>query len=186
MFAPAHSRGDLRLLAAVSPDGAREVWVSRTEGLFAIDRGPQPRRTALGDGHSPRFASDGRLVFERGRDDGHHMLSEETRVLDPDAHAARLAFPDEVLPDYGATAPAHGADAPVKLCIDPGHGGTDPGAIGFGLREADVVLGVARLYGPITQPIASLSTCPVAIESRPHIWAFTQVPMFPRKAAGLF
>jgi N-acetylmuramoyl-L-alanine amidase len=27
-----------------------------------------------------------------------------------------------------------------KLVLDPGHGGRDPGAIGFGLKEADVVL----------------------------------------------
>lgn len=30
-----------------------------------------------------------------------------------------------------------------KICIDPGHGGSDPGAIGFGLKEKDVNLDIA-------------------------------------------
>jgi len=30
-----------------------------------------------------------------------------------------------------------------KVCIDPGHGGSDPGACGNGLRECDVALAVA-------------------------------------------
>lgn len=32
-----------------------------------------------------------------------------------------------------------------KICIDPGHGGKDPGAIGYGLHEADVVLKLAKM-----------------------------------------
>ncbi len=33
--------------------------------------------------------------------------------------------------------------APKVICIDPGHGGSDPGAVGCGLEEASVVLDVA-------------------------------------------
>ena len=32
---------------------------------------------------------------------------------------------------------------PIRICIDPGHGGSDTGAIGFGFEEADVNLDVA-------------------------------------------
>jgi N-acetylmuramoyl-L-alanine amidase len=32
----------------------------------------------------------------------------------------------------------------VKLYLDPGHGGTDPGAIGNGLREKDIVLDICN------------------------------------------
>jgi N-acetylmuramoyl-L-alanine amidase len=35
----------------------------------------------------------------------------------------------------------------MKVVIDPGHGGSDTGAVGFGLREADVVLQLAELVG---------------------------------------
>ena len=32
----------------------------------------------------------------------------------------------------------------MKIFINPGHGGNDPGACGNGLREADVVLKIGR------------------------------------------
>jgi N-acetylmuramoyl-L-alanine amidase len=32
----------------------------------------------------------------------------------------------------------------VLICLDPGHGGSDSGATGFGLREADVCLNIAQ------------------------------------------
>ena len=32
----------------------------------------------------------------------------------------------------------------VKIFIDPGHGGTDPGAVGYGLLEKEVVLKIAK------------------------------------------
>ncbi|KPC72454.1 hypothetical protein ADL26_15095 [Thermoactinomyces vulgaris] len=35
----------------------------------------------------------------------------------------------------------------MKVVIDPGHGGSDTGAVGFGLREADVALQLAELVG---------------------------------------
>lgn len=31
----------------------------------------------------------------------------------------------------------------MKICIDPGHGGSDPGAVGNGLREKDITLAIA-------------------------------------------
>ena len=31
------------------------------------------------------------------------------------------------------------------ICVDPGHGGSDPGACGCGLRESDINLKVAKL-----------------------------------------
>jgi N-acetylmuramoyl-L-alanine amidase len=34
-----------------------------------------------------------------------------------------------------------------KLVLDPGHGGKDAGAVGFGIKEADVVLKLAKLIG---------------------------------------
>ena len=33
----------------------------------------------------------------------------------------------------------------ISICLDPGHGGTDPGAVGCGLREAEVVLKASKM-----------------------------------------
>ena len=33
----------------------------------------------------------------------------------------------------------------MKICIDPGHGGKDPGAVSDGIREKDIALNIARL-----------------------------------------
>ena len=33
--------------------------------------------------------------------------------------------------------------APIRICLDPGHGGSDPGAVGFGLLEKDMNLDIA-------------------------------------------
>jgi N-acetylmuramoyl-L-alanine amidase len=45
----------------------------------------------------------------------------------------------------------------VKICIDPGHGGADPGAIGpTGLREKDVNLAVGLKLAELLKPIAEV------------------------------
>ena len=38
-----------------------------------------------------------------------------------------------------------------SIIIDPGHGGKDPGAMAFGLKEKDIVLNIAKKLAPILQ-----------------------------------
>jgi N-acetylmuramoyl-L-alanine amidase len=38
-----------------------------------------------------------------------------------------------------------------KIIIDPGHGGKDPGAMAFGLKEKDIVLDIAKKLAPILE-----------------------------------
>lgn len=45
--------------------------------------------------------------------------------------------------DRKATADANG-DGIFTIMLDPGHGGNDPGALGFGLRESDLVLSIGK------------------------------------------
>ena len=45
----------------------------------------------------------------------------------------------------------------VKICIDPGHGGVDPGAVGpTGLKEKDVNLAVGLKLAELLKPIAEV------------------------------
>ncbi|HEY5925044.1 MAG TPA: N-acetylmuramoyl-L-alanine amidase, partial [Kofleriaceae bacterium] len=38
------------------------------------------------------------------------------------------------------------ASAQTKIVIDPGHGGTDPGGVGTGLQEKNIVLDVSKRF----------------------------------------
>ncbi len=38
-----------------------------------------------------------------------------------------------------------------KIVIDPGHGGKDPGAMAFGMKEKDIVLNIARKLAPVLE-----------------------------------
>src|SRR5436309_1028305 len=44
-----------------------------------------------------------------------------------------------------------GSLAGKKIAIDPGHGGNDSGAVGFGLHEADIVLDIAMRVRDLLQ-----------------------------------
>jgi N-acetylmuramoyl-L-alanine amidase len=46
---------------------------------------------------------------------------------------------------------ASAATAGHRVCLDPGHGGSDPGAVYAGLREADVALDIAQRLAQLLQ-----------------------------------
>ncbi|EIE51957.1 N-acetylmuramoyl-L-alanine amidase [Salipiger aestuarii] len=48
------------------------------------------------------------------------------------------------LPQVTLKAPSRGADAPLRIVLDPGHGGIDPGAERGGVQEAELMLTFAR------------------------------------------
>lgn len=39
----------------------------------------------------------------------------------------------------------------MKICIDPGHGGYDPGAVGNGIQEKDITLDIAKRLQPLLE-----------------------------------
>lgn len=63
----------------------------------------------------------------------------------------------------------------MKICIDPGHGGVDPGGIGpSGLKEKDVNLAVAKRVAELLKPIAEVkltrtTDIAVSLKDRAHI-----------------
>jgi N-acetylmuramoyl-L-alanine amidase len=79
-------------------------------------------------------------------------------VLDLDGRVYRRVFylpePYRVIVDIARHPPgvsAHGqARSVTRVAIDPGHGGTDPGAIGpSGVKEKDITLAIARKVAPV-------------------------------------
>ena len=61
----------------------------------------------------------------------------------------------------------------MKICIDPGHGGKDPGAVGNGLKEKDLTLqislGVADILRDATFPLSNQRTPACDITVSIHI-----------------
>ena len=84
-----------------------------------------------------------RVVVDLERESGHRVfaMSEPFRVvIDVDGKPGAAA---PVVPREGS---AHASRAKIRVMLDPGHGGKDPGAIGpTGLMEKDVVLAIGRL-----------------------------------------
>jgi N-acetylmuramoyl-L-alanine amidase len=78
-------------------------------------------------------------------------------LLDLDGRAYRRVFylpePYRVIVDVARHPPgatARGQRTVARVVLDPGHGGTDPGAIGpGGAREKDVTLAIARKAAPV-------------------------------------
>jgi N-acetylmuramoyl-L-alanine amidase len=78
-------------------------------------------------------------------------------VLDLDGRAYRRVFylpePYRVIIDIARHPPgatARGQRLVTRVALDPGHGGTDPGAIGpGGVREKDVTLAIAKKIAPV-------------------------------------
>lgn len=94
----------------------------------------------------------GNAAMAVGRDGTGVVLTVELKPADPAAFgggtgAARLAEtapPPSAPAEEAAIAKRQGRSKPV-IMLDPGHGGIDPGAVGFGnLLEKDLVLTVAR------------------------------------------
>lgn len=133
------------LVCARGPAGAQVLW-SEGAGLQLLRR--DGTRLTLGAAGLPRFAADGRLVFVTGEEQGERLVSTRTWVLDPGARAPRPPRPGEGLPPWEPTPVADPGAAP-RICVDPGHGGGDPGAIGNGLLEKDVTLDVALRLGQL-------------------------------------
>jgi N-acetylmuramoyl-L-alanine amidase len=128
---------------ARSPVAAEELQLVVDAGL-RLERRVGAVELGL-DATAARFDSAGRVWFERSRDDGLRELAREAWVLDFGASAPRRPSSGELAPPPAArpAATLGALGAPHRICIDPGHGGTDPGAVGNGLFEEAVVLDVA-------------------------------------------
>ena len=124
-------------------DGDTRAWVEPGTGLVVAPwRAAPDHRLVLPLGAWPRFAADGTLYFERSVDDGERVLSSQLMAVDPGSARPRPVLGARVVPDYVAPV-VLAASAKTKVCVDAGHGGSDPGAQGFGLNEADTNLDVA-------------------------------------------
>ncbi len=102
-----------------------------------------PVSLRLGHGSRPRFDDRGALYFARVFDDGYQETRRETWVLEPGRLSPRRLRPVEAAPTYRLRRVHAPNGVTIKVAIDAGHGGTDGGAQGNGLKEKDITLDVA-------------------------------------------
>ena len=72
----------------------------------------------------------------------------KSRDVTMDAAPAVASTPAETTPPSLAQQLGLGVK---KIVIDPGHGGKDPGAMAFGIKEKDIVLDIAKKLAPILE-----------------------------------
>ena len=134
-------KGVPRVLLAKTADGLVRAYYSPDVGLW-LSGFKGRKRLVIGHGCEPRFDTQGRLWFTRAYDDGHQLRRRVTLRLDSPQRAARVMT--EPGPAYRLPALQAPQGAVIKLAVDAGHGGSDPGAGGNGLKEAAVTLALAQ------------------------------------------
>lgn len=131
-----------RVLLAKSPDASARAWFSPDVGLW-LEGFAGRERLVIGHGSEARFDEAGTLYFTRSFDDGHEETRRVTmRLRRGDARAQ--VVPTRAAPAYRLPSESKPQGMTIKVCVDAGHGGSDPGALGNGLRESDVNLAVAK------------------------------------------
>lgn len=132
--------------------GARASW-DETAGVFRAQLGDRQVAAAPGVAAAllgPRLVFLGDEVLVRyGRVYVPRWLARDIAAYLAGTWTPRPDRPDAVLPPPTPPTPPTPPVRPRtvgKVCIDPGHGGRDPGAISkWGLQEKEVVLATARL-----------------------------------------
>ena len=113
---------------ATDPDYVNKVSSFFTEAQDLIDNAKEPDTDCVGT-WSEQFA----FTYTFGEKGAHDL-----RVEGYDASGTLIAW-DEISVTVGGQVEPNG----ITVCVDPGHGGEDPGAVGCSMEEADVVLDVS-------------------------------------------
>ena len=86
--------------------------------------------------------------------DSEVVILRETKkiAVSPHSDSSKRDIKIDAVPDTTPLSLAQQLGLGVKkIVIDPGHGGKDPGAMAFGLKEKDIVLDIAKRLAPILE-----------------------------------
>ncbi|MBU1567186.1 MAG: N-acetylmuramoyl-L-alanine amidase [Proteobacteria bacterium] len=144
-----------------SPDTVRVVLDIESIGSYKIYSLPDPFRVVI-DVRGEKFAKETPTPISTARTDKkpENQLEVESQnnvvvlrdnkkvavTVKPSSEPAKIEAVPEVKPLSLAQQLGLGVK---KIVLDPGHGGKDPGAMAFGLKEKDIVLDVAKRLAPV-------------------------------------
>lgn len=117
------------LVGAEVKEGILKAPVQVRNGLLKVVRAGRFRKGVV------------RVVVDLERESSYRVFTME----DPFRVIVDVDGTPSALNPHAAAAPAGAGERRIRVMLDPGHGGKDPGAIGpTGLREKDVVLAIGR------------------------------------------
>ncbi len=146
-----------------SPDTVRVVLDIESIGNYKIFNLPDPFRVVIDvRGKEPKTKISPPVAIltpkektlektEKGNE-SKIIILRETKKMAFSSHSPKQDIKNDFLP--GTTPPSLAQQLGLgvkKIIIDPGHGGKDPGAMAFGLKEKDIVLDIARKLVPVLE-----------------------------------
>jgi N-acetylmuramoyl-L-alanine amidase len=147
-----------------SPDTVRVVLDIESIGDYKIFNLPDPFRVVIdirGKGQNiakipPPAIADSRnknANIPKREKDNDIVILRDTKKIAFSANSPEIKLKvEEEVSSNGPPSLAQQLGLGVKkIIIDPGHGGKDPGAMAFGMKEKDIVLGIAKKLAPILE-----------------------------------
>ncbi|TKB24919.1 AMIN domain-containing protein [Desulfopila sp. IMCC35006] len=149
--------------AQLNPDTVRVVLDLQSIGDYKIFNLPNPFRVVIdvrGESKKSAQLPSGKIVGHRQDIPGitEHTKKRDIAVLRGAKKIVLSPSPSKNEPkieEVSSSAPLSLAQqlglGVRKIILDPGHGGKDPGAMAFGLKEKDIVLDLATKLAPILE-----------------------------------
>jgi N-acetylmuramoyl-L-alanine amidase len=129
----------------VSPREDKVVFRTGTDLVFINNTRWRQEREAVERGGRDLLLPESTFNFVCRHFGQHHLVRLPRRNVKAEYRLVEIPRPEDVKPEVPARPPAKDTLKGLVICIDPGHGGRDPGGVANGVEEKDVCLAVGLL-----------------------------------------
>jgi N-acetylmuramoyl-L-alanine amidase len=146
-----------------SPDTVRVVLDLESIGNYKIFTLPDPFRVVIdvrGKGQKTAITQPIALAATKKKRQGKTAIAQNTDIVTlrdtkklvySTSSSEKEAAIDNLPGDIELSLAQQLGLGVKKIIIDPGHGGKDPGAMAFGMKEKDIVLDIAKKLAPVLE-----------------------------------